>query len=590
VAGLAAALGRIRTTRQPRPGQVCEDYLVAAVNDHLAVAETVEAPRHVLARAVAEPSGGSTPTSKPKIALIEGSTPHMSDETRGLLRRRLRVAAVLLLAGFSTFLAWVLTMSAFDQILMVAPHLLAWHVAVTALLGLLAWKLCAKCDLSLPVLRVAEALVFGAPALFFLILDYERLIVNATRVDHPFVPYIVSGWMLLIFCYAMFVPNTTRRAAIVITLLAAAPIVLNYFVYWTSPAFAALVNTDFRDALTEQTLKMALAGLTAVVGVQSIGMLRREAFVAKQLGQYRLKRLLGSGGMGEVYLAEHQMMKRPCAVKVIRAEKAGDPQVLARFEREVRATAKLSHWNSIEIYDYGRTADGTFYYVMEFLPGYTLGELIKDHGPFPTARLIYLMRQVCDALAEAHGQGLVHRDIKPANIFCAYRGGIFDVAKVLDFGLAKPLSDATDAGLTQEGSITGSPLFMSPEQATSSDSVDGRSDIYSLGAVMYFMATGRAPFEYSSPLKVMIAHASEDPEPPRLLNGDVPPEFEEIILRSLEKRPDDRFQTVQELREALDRVPLEVEWTARDAADWWRNHGCPQRKAMAAEAVELAAV
>jgi serine/threonine protein kinase len=199
------------------------------------------------------------------------------------------------------------------------------------------------------------------------------------------------------------------------------------------------------------------------------------------------------------------------------------------------------------------------------------------------------MRQVCDALAEAHGQGLVHRDLKPANIYCAYRGGQFDVAKVLDFGLAKPLSDAKDSGLTQEGAITGSPLFMSPEQA-SSELVDARSDVYSLGAVLYYVATGRVPFSYENPLKVMIAHASEDPEPPRLYNADIPMELEEIILRSLEKRPEDRFQTVAELREALDRVPLESEWTARDAADWWKNNGCPQRKAMAAEAVELAAV
>jgi serine/threonine-protein kinase len=293
--------------------------------------------------------------------------------------------------------------------------------------------------------------------------------------------------------------------------------------------------------------------------------------------------------MGEVYLAEHQMMKRPCAVKVIRPEKAGDPQVLARFEREVRATAKLSHWNTVDIYDYGRTADGTFYYVMEYLPGHNLGELVKGHGALPASRILYLMRQICDALAEAHSHCLVHRDLKPANIYVAYRGGMFDVAKILDFGLAKPLSDAKNAGLTQEGSITGSPLFMSPEQA-SSEEVDARSDIYSLGAVMYFMATGKPPFAYENPMKVMIAHASEDPEPPRYLNGEIPPELEEIILRAMEKRPEDRFQSMVELREALDQVPIESEWTSRLAADWWNNFGCPKRKAMFAEAIELAAV
>jgi tRNA A-37 threonylcarbamoyl transferase component Bud32 len=566
---------------------------VAASEDILATAETIEAPRRNFAALSPDSASGSAPT-KPKVALIEGGvTPHLSGETHALLRRRLRIVAVLLFIGFSSFLVWTLVMSMIDSTWGEEFGLLFWgHVGVTAFLGFLAWKLCGHCNLSVKTLRIAELLVFGVPATFFLVMDFERLEYAAMAPGgHPHVPPIIGGWMLLIFCYALLVPNTWRRAAIFIGLLAIAPVAVNWFAYFTISDFRELVShSDFRGIITEQALIMALAAMTAIVGVHSMNALRREAFVAKQLGQYRLKKLLGSGGMGEVYLAEHQMMKRPCAVKVIRPEKAGDPQVLARFEREVRATAKLSHWNSVDIYDYGRTDDGTFYYVMEFLPGLNLGELVNDHGALPPARIVYLMKQACDALSEAHGHGLVHRDIKPANIYCAYRGGIFDVAKVLDFGLAKPLTDATDVGLTQEGSITGSPLYMSPEQATSSDSVDARSDVYSLGAVLYFMATGRAPFQYTSPLKVMIAHASEDPEPPRLLNAAIPHELEEIILRALEKRPEDRFQTVAELRRALEAVPLDDDWSAVLAADWWHNHGCPQRKAMAAEAIEMAAV
>jgi serine/threonine-protein kinase len=514
----------------------------------------------------------------------------MSEETRCLLRKRLRIVAVLLFGGFTAFLAWLLIMSGVQGELMITGDLMSWHVGVTLLLGWFALKLCGHCNLSLAKLRFIEASVFGAPAVYFLLLDYERLIRTANMPLYAHIHPITSGWMVLIFCYALFIPNTWRRAAVVIGLFALAPMLLNAFAYGVDQGFASLVDGHFRGALTEQMLKMTLAAMVGIVGVHTIGALRREAFVAKQLGQYRLKRLIGSGGMGEVWLAEHQMMKRPCAVKVIRPEKAGDPQVLARFEREVRATAKLSHWNSVDIYDYGRTADGTFYYVMEFLPGHNLGELVKEYGPLPASRIVYLMRQVCDALAEAHGHGLIHRDIKPANIYCAYRGGVFDVAKLLDFGLAKPLTDAAkDAGLTQEGSITGSPLFMSPEQA-SSEEVDARSDVYSLGAVMYFMATGKPPFAYENPLKVMIAHASEDPEPPRYLNGEIPAELEEIILRSLEKRPEDRFQSVTELRDALDQAPLDSQWNARLAADWWNNFGCPKRKALAAEAIELAAV
>jgi tRNA A-37 threonylcarbamoyl transferase component Bud32 len=558
---------------------------VALSDLELASAETIEAPRKQLSRKDAPAPGGSTPPAKPRAALVAGSTPQMSSETHALLRRRLRMVALLLFIGFSSFIIWcVINVMRGGE----WEALFFSHLGVTALLGLLAWKLCRHCTYSLGALRIAELLVFGAPALFFVALNYSLIQAGAADPAYPHVTAITTGWMLLIFCYAMFIPNTWQRA---VGVLAVAPVIINLVAYWRIDAFANLVNTtSFSGSLTEQALKMALTAMTGIVGVQTINTLRKEAFAAKQLGQYRLKKLLGSGGMGEVYLAEHQMMKRPCAVKVIRPEKAGDPQVLARFEREVRATAKLSHWNSIDIYDYGRTDDGTFYYVMEFLPGHNLGELVDGHGPLPAARALYLMRQVCDALIEAHGQGLVHRDIKPANIYCAFRGGVFDVAKLLDFGLAKPLTEAKDAGLTQEGSITGSPLFMSPEQATGAADVDGRSDIYSLGALMYFMTTGRAPFQYDSPLKVMIAHASEDPEPPRLLNAELPHELEEIILRALEKRPDDRFQTIVELREALDRVPIESEWTARLAADWWRDYGCPQRKAFAAEAMELAAV
>ena len=337
---------------------------------------------------------------------------------------------------------------------------------------------------------------------------------------------------------------------------------------------------------------MGMALLAATVGVHTIGTLRRQVFAARQLGQYRLKQRLGSGGMGEVYLAEHEMMKRPCAVKLIRPEKAGDPRMLARFEREVRATAKLSHWNSIDIYDYGRTADGTFYYVMEFLPGHNVGEIVEDYGPIPPARAVYLMDQVCSALNEAHGIGLVHRDIKPANIFCAYRGGVCDVAKLLDFGLAKPssLEGNGEMQLTMEGTVTGSPLFMSPEQASGEDQLDGRSDIYSLGAVMYFILTGQPPFMADSPLKVIIAHAAEDVVPPRQLNPALPIELEEIVMRCLEKDPDDRFQDVLSLQRALRDLVFGETWSSELAAEWWSCNGCPERKKLAAELIEAAAV
>ncbi|MDC0935747.1 serine/threonine-protein kinase [Pirellulales bacterium] len=533
-------------------------------------------------------------SARRRVALVAGSDAEPTAEMRSVVRSRLRILAVLLGSGFAAFLAWrLLPISGHVEGASGGGTLLISHIAVTVLLGLVAWKLCATCDLSLPKLRIAESLVVAGPALFFVIISYYRLLTCATMPGgHSHVPNVTTAWVLLIFSYALFVPNAWQRAAAVIGVLAAAPIAVLSVLYFQSPDFAELCRVDgFRGVFTENILTMSLTGVTAVVGVHVIGTLRHEAFVARQLGQYRLKQLLGSGGMGEVYLAEHEMMKRPCAIKVIRPEKAGDPKVLARFEREVQATAKLSHWNSIDIFDYGRTDDGTFYYVMEYLPGHNLGELVDMHGPLPPARIVYLMRQVCDALSEAHEQGLVHRDIKPANVFCAYRGGAFDVAKLLDFGLAKPMSSVeSDVGLTQAGAITGSPLFMSPEQATGSDQVDERSDIYSLGAVMYYIAVGRPPFDYDRPIQVMVAHASETVQPPRELRPDLPVELEEVILRCLEKDPEDRFQTVAALSDALAEIPCVPPWTARDAHQWWQDYGCPQRKALAEQVRELAAV
>ena len=275
--------------------------------------------------------------------------------------------------------------------------------------------------------------------------------------------------------------------------------------------------------------------------------------------------------MGEVYLAEHQLLKRPCALKVIRPGKADDPKVLARFEREVRATAALSHWNTVEIYDYGRTDDGTFYYVMEYLPGQSVADLVNRYGALPPGRVIYLLRQICDALHEAHTAGLIHRDIKPGNIFAAQRGGVYDVAKLLDFGLAKPLANTVgeDIHLTHDGAITGSPLFMSPEQSLGEKEPDARGDIYSLGAVAYFMLTGHAPFEANTPMKVLVAHAREEPPPFSRWRHDGPYDLEVVVMRCLAKRPEDRFQNVLDLNLAFAGCSAASDWSCQRAEEWW---------------------
>ena len=507
-------------------------------------------------------------SKRPAVHLVEGSGGDSAFDTQCVLRCRLRAASLMLFGGFAVFLIWyVIEGSLFSE--PVGLVLLASHLLVTAVLGISGLSLCRKCTISTRILRLKELLIFGLPAVYFVFMQSISLMHSATN-DQLLAP-ISPPWLVLIFTYALFIPNTWRKAASVIAVLVAMPIVMDVLLTAYHPA----CNNLLAGATTHHTrlvLLLSVCGVSAVVGVHTINTLRREAFAAKQLGQYKLREMIGAGGMGEVYLAEHQLMKRPCAIKVIRPEKAGDPKILARFEREVKAIAKLSHWNSVYIYDYGRADDGTFYYVMEFLPGMNLFELVERFGPLPPERVIHLLGQTCEALSEAHEAGLMHRDIKPANIFAAHRGGVYDVAKLLDFGLAKPLAEPQDTQLTLQGSITGSPLFMSPEQATNEDAIDGRSDIYSLGAVAYFLLTGKPPFEETNPLKVLIAHAHQDLVPPSQHRSDIPDDLEQIVLRCMAKKPEDRFQTAAELAKAFDDCRDAGRWTRQQAAAWWREN------------------
>src|SRR5262249_31286061 len=286
------------------------------------------------------------------------------------------------------------------------PVLLGFHVLVVLVLGFSSLPLCRKCPVSLRKLRVAELVIFGLPAVFFLLLQRR---VTLDDVARGFMPPPMPFWLLLIFTYGSFIPNAWRRAACVIGVMALAPDLLVVGLMLTYPEVSAVMTgTGF----VQQVLTMVVAAVAAVFGTHLINTLRREAFEARQLGQYRLLEPLGQGGMGEVYLAEHRMLKRPCAVKLIRPEQAGNPKVLARFEREVQMTARLSHWNTVEIYDYGRTDDGIFYYVMEYLPGLSLEALVERYGPLPAERVVHLLRQTCQALREAHAVGLIHRDVK----------------------------------------------------------------------------------------------------------------------------------------------------------------------------------
>ena len=518
-------------------------------------------------------SASQTLVARPCAALVQGSRVEMTSETQDLLRSRLRTAAILLLAGFAAFLVRHYFRADFSKPSDV--FLFAFHAFATAALGVVSLALSRRCAVPLWWLRAAEWATFGLPAVFFLAVQYFITRASCAKgvLDFP-----EGLWLVLIYTYALFIPNTRPRAAVAIGAMCLMPMALLLAMMWRDGAVAAAVPMDELGGLA---MVFCLAGTSGVFGVDLIGSLRREAFEARQLGQYNLTRRIGAGGMGEVYLAEHQLLKRPCVVKLIRPDKTGNPRVLARFQREVRATAKLSHWNTIEIYDYGCTPEGTFYYVMEYLPGMSLGELVGRFGPLPPERVIYLLRQACDALGEAHAVGLIHRDIKPGNIFVAERGGVYDVAKLLDFGLVKPLWEPDDepGHLTAEGTITGSPLFMSPEQALGEAKPDGRSDIYSLGAVGYYTLTGCPPFDGDKPLKVIFAHAHETVVPPSSLRPAVPADLERVILRCLAKNPADRFPNAASLEAALSACESSGRWNRAAAAEWWQRQNVGEKGA-----------
>lgn len=536
---------------------------------------TLDAPAVALAGGARQDSRSSPEPAPrcPKVELVEGSTGGLTTQTENLLRVRLRAAALVLFLGSSAFLIErLLNGSRYvvkDPLLQSGSKLVLWfhvfHVSMLALTTVVLWGRCHR--FSLRQLRLAELAIFGWTGLFLLRVQHFGTLYCVNEQHH--IPNPVGMWFALIFTYAIFIPNTWRRAAVVIGVLAAAPVIWTIIEMVSFPSITSCPNAP--EHMRSFMLMMLLGFGTSVYGTHMIGSLRREAFEARQMGQYHLRRLIGSGGMGEVYLAEHQLLKRPCAIKVIRPGKADDPKVLARFEREVRATAGLSHWNTVEIFDYGRTEDGTFYYVMEYLPGLSLSELVERYGPLPAARVIYLLRQTCDALREAHAAGLIHRDIKPGNIFAAQRGGIYDVAKLLDFGLAKPMISSDPIQLTQDGAITGSPLYMSPEQALGENEADARGDIYSLGAVAYYLLTGRPPFEGEKPMRVLLAHAHDAVVVPSRIRSDIPDDLEQVVMRCLAKQPEDRYQNIASLGQALADCEAAADWSREHAARWWHE-------------------
>jgi eukaryotic-like serine/threonine-protein kinase len=325
-----------------------------------------------------------------------------------------------------------------------------------------------------------------------------------------------------------------------------------------------------------QAMYVAMWGVFTVavstIAARVIHGLQQRVRDANEVGQYRLEEKIGEGGMGLVYRARHLLLRRPTALKLLPVERAGE-RAIRRFEQEVQLTSALSHPNTIAIYDFGRTPDGVFYYAMEYLDGMTFEQLVAFRGALPPARVVHLLKQVLGALAEAHALGLVHRDIKPANLMVCKRGGIPDHVKVLDFGLVKEQS-AQAGDLSMAGTLLGTPAYLPPEALLHPTKVDGRSDLYAVGAVAYFLLSGTLVFDGRTLVEICAKHLHSEPEPlVSRTSSPVPESLERVVLRCLAKQPSDRPASATELIGLLDGVALTDSWSRDEAEQWWHEHG-----------------
>jgi len=511
--------------------------------------------------------------------------PGLGDESRDLskvipLRRLLGAVTGLMLGGAASFLLWGLSTGATRGAAGLFLLVLVLGVAVAALL--------VRDDASVEELRWIERAVFAAVTAYFAWTAYTGLGELLVAGD---VAGLASRWnlvlvqfVLLMVAYGTAVPNAWSRAARVIGALALTPAAVATLLWLASPQYAVGMNEAATPGRVAQSaIVLASAALLGMMAAYVIDQYLALARTTRVTLMYVLKHRIGQGGMGEVWLGEHNLLARPAAIKLIRGD-AVDSQdadkaalVLRRFEREAQATASLRSIHTVEVYDFGVADDGTFYYAMEYLDGIDLSTLVKRHGPVAAERVVYLLEQACQSLADAHDQRMTHRDIKPANIFICRLGTARDFVKVLDFGLvtsgALPALGAEQATeLTLEGEINGTPGYMAPELVLDGVAADGRADLYALGCVGYYMLTGAPVFE-GPPLSVLVDHVKTPPVPPsERVEMEIPAGLERVILTCLEKDPGARYQSAAELAEALLASCPEPPWDARRADNWWGLH------------------
>jgi serine/threonine-protein kinase len=387
-----------------------------------------------------------------------------------------------------------------------------------------------------------------------------------------------SWIVIVILLSAMILPSTPRKMSVA-ALIAATMGPLGVWLAYLRGLDVPSPVATFLIYLPNYTC--AIAAVMPSIMLQRMSRRLREA---RELGSYELLEQLGEGGMGEVWRARHRLLARDAAIKLVRPEVLGASTedqsrlVLRRFEREAQATAQLSSAHSIRLFDYGIADDGSFYYVMELLTGRDLESFVRQFGPVPPDRAMYLLRQVCHSLAEAHERGLIHRDVKPANIYVCRMGLDYDFVKVLDFGLvkfndARELDSRTQTLMTAAHTTIGTPAYMAPEIILGRSDIDRRADVYAIGCVAYFMLTGQLVFEGSTPMEALVSHVHQPPVPPSARSEvRIPPDLDAIVLACLEKDPDKRPQDAIALRRLLHECDTCSAWSSARARDWWRVH------------------
>ena len=391
----------------------------------------------------------------------------------------------------------------------------------------------------------------------------------------------VAVWILLFNIVVPIVP----RYAVLAALASVTSVPVMVIVSLTAFGFDAELTRAVWPIFLAFVFPYLLVVIMSYVGARVVYTLGKEVSRARELGSYRLVQRLGVGGMGEVWKADHRLLARPAAIKLIRSSRIGDgPGAISddtrrRFEREAQVIARLRSPHTVTLFDFGVADDGAFYYVMELLEGLDADTLVKRFGPIPAERVVWVLRQICHSLSEAESCGLVHRDIKPANIFLCRYGEDHDFVKVLDFGIAKAANETSvaETALTVANVIRGTPAFIAPEQALGGLELDTRADIYSTGCVAFWLLTGELVFTADTPMKLLMAHAHSAPEPPSAKTElPIPAELDALVLSCLAKNREQRPASARDLLRRLDAVKLEAAWTNERAREWWRTHLPPQ--------------